>query len=169
VVDATLILDAFKKHESAHLRKLSDHLLADGALEDNATSIRLSIIAHALSKILEKPYYTRKKSEWERFIKKVEEGLTAVAENRGGLDKIEAAIIELDECFGRYTDNVLHRSKIRKGSNLYAWGITLTYAAKLVGVEESEILTQSAQTKMVDEEGVTITAESRLKNLEALL
>ena len=39
----------------------------------------------------------------------------------------------------------------------------------LVGVEESEILTQSAQTKMVDEEGVTITAESRLKNLEALL
>ncbi|MBR9681340.1 MAG: hypothetical protein GOV00_00915 [Candidatus Altiarchaeota archaeon] len=161
---------AFEKHESRHLRKLSDRILTDGALENKKELIRLSIVTHALSNILEKSYYKKKKSEWERFVKRVDEGLDNLLEgDRGAIEKLETAIVELDESFGRYADNILHRSQVRKGSNLYAWGITLTYAADLVGVEESEILTQSGQTRMVDEEGTTIVAGKRLKHLEEMM
>ena len=105
----------------------------------------------------------------ERFVRKVKEELKNVSEENKAVERLEAAIVELDESFGRYSDNVLRRSKIRKGSNLYAWGLTLSYAASLVGVEENELLTQSGQTRMVDEEGTTISAEKRLKHVEGLM
>ena len=169
VTNIKSVFEFFENNEALRLRKISDHFLAEGALEENHTLIRLSVVAHALSKILEKSYYKKKKSEWERFVKKIKTGLSELVENKDAINKIEAAIIELDECFGRYSDNILHISKVRKGSNLYAWGITLTYAAKLVGIDESEILSQSGQTRMVDEDGITINAEARLKNLEGMM
>lgn len=169
MVNVQSVKDAFEKHETSYLKKLSDHILADGAIENNKFLIRFAVITHALSSILEKSYYTRKKNEWERFLKKVGEELKDVSEENKAVERLEAAIVELDESFGRYSDNVLRRSKIRKGSNLYAWGLTLSYAASLVGVEENELLTQSGQTKMVDEEGTTINAEERLKHVEGLM
>lgn len=169
MVNVQLIKQAFEKHETIYLKKLSDHILADGALENKKYLIRLAVITHALSNILEKSYYTKKKGEWGRFVKKIQDNLGEVREESNAVEKLEAAIIELDESFGRYSDNVLYRSKIRKGSSLYAWGLALSYAASLVGVDENEILTQSGQTKMVDEEGATTGAEKRLKHLEGLM
>ena len=163
------IIRAFNKSETMSLRKLSDHIMAEGAMQNNRNLIRLAVATHALSSILEKNYYRSKKSEWERFVKTVVSGLHEYKKNEGAISKVEAAIIKLDEVFGRYTDNVLHRSRVRKGSTLYAWGMTLTLAAEMVGVEESEILSQSGQTKMVDEEGSTIHASKRLEHLEGIL
>jgi len=163
------VLDAFEQNGKGALRKLSDHILADGALKNDKSAIRLAIIAHALSNVLEKAYYRTRKSVWERFSRKIREGLQGVARGEPLIETLENALIELDENFGRYSDNVLHRSKIRRGSNLYAWGLTPTLASNLVDVEENEILSQSGQTKMVDEEGTSVSAEKRLKNLEELL
>jgi len=169
VVNIQEVKNAFEKHESIRLRKLSDHILAEGALDNKKSLIRFAVIAHALSNILEKTYYTNKKSEWEKFAKRIRENLNSLEKDDTAIDKLESVITELDKSFGRYADNILHRSKVRKGSNLYAWGITLTFAASLVGVNEEEILNQSGQTKMVDEEGTTIVAEKRLKHLEGLM
>ena len=78
-------------------------------------------------------------------------------------------ILELDHHYGRYSDNVLHLSKIRRGSTLYAWGLSLGLASKLVGIPEHEIMSHSGKTKIVDEESISKSATKRVKEAEEIL
>jgi len=163
------VMDAFLQGDISMLRNLSDEILAKGAIEENKELVKLAVIAHSLAKILEKKYYRREKKLWRDFVNRVVEGLKKAGKNVKGLEEIENAIIELDREHGRYTDNVLHLSKVRRGSTLYAWGLSLGVASKLVDVPEHEILSHTGKTKMVDEESVSKSASERLKEAEEVL
>lgn len=163
------MLETFKKSDSRLLRTLSDKIMVDGFVQKNKDLIRLSIIAHSLSKIVEKEYYKRDKVYWQKFSKELRGLLKELAEGKENIGEIEKTVIELDKHFGRYEDNIIHHSKIKKGSTLYAWGMSLTLAAKLVDVPEYELMKQSGKTKIVDEEGLGRSVSERLKNAEESL
>ena len=163
------ILRAFKEGDIKKLRNISDELLADGAVGNDKNLIKMAVISHALSKILEKEYYRRDKKYWKRFVENIEKELEECAKDPGSIKKLEEEIVRLDNHFGRYSDTVLYRSKIRRGSTLYAWGISLTLASKLVDVPEAEIMRHSGKTKMIDEDGVSKSAEERMKVAEEVL
>ena len=160
------ILETFKRGESRLLRSLSDKIMVDGFVQKNKDLIRLAVITHALSKIMDKEYYKRDKNYWQGFSKKLKELLRELAEGRENMNGLEKLIIELDKHFGRYKEDVIHHSKIKRGSTLYAWGMSLTLAAKLVDVPEYELMKQSGKTKIVDEEGLGKTISERLKAAE---
>jgi cytochrome c-type biogenesis protein CcmH/NrfG len=160
------ILDAFKKGESRLLRSLSDKIMVDGFVQKNKDLIRLAVITHALSKIMDKEYYKRDRNYWKGFSKKLKELLKELSEGKENMEEVEKTIIELDKHFGRYKEDIIHHSRIRRGSTLYAWGMSLTLAAKMVDVPEYELMKQSGKTKIVDEEGQGKTISERLKDAE---
>lgn len=163
------MLDIFKKSDSRLLRSLSNKIMVDGFVQKNKDLIRLSIVAHSLSRLVEKEYYKRDKNYWQSFSTKMRGLLKDLAEGKENISEIEKTVIELDKHFGRYKDNIIHHSRIKQGSTLYAWGMSLTLAAKLVGVPEYELMKQSGRTKIVDEEGLGKTISERLKNAEESL
>lgn len=157
------VLEFFKKSDPRRLRSLSDQIMVEGFVKKEKKEIRLAVISHSLSVIVQKDYYKKDKSYWANFSKKVEEYLK---DPYNYLDDLEHEITELDKHFGRYKENILHSSKIRKGSTLYAWGVSLTLASDLVDVPEYELMKQIGKTKIVDEEGTNISVLDRLKIAE---
>jgi CRISPR/Cas system-associated endonuclease Cas3-HD len=160
------LIEAFKSWDPKNPRNLSDRIMVEGFIQKNKDLIRLAIVSHALGKILEKDYYKRDRNNWNAFTHEMLEGLKELARGGTDLGVIEKAIIKFDEHFGRYKDNVLENSKIRKGSTLYAWGVSLTLASDMVGVSERELLSQIGRTKIVDEEEPGVSVSNRMKNAE---
>ncbi len=162
-------LNFFKKTDTKLLRNLSDKILIDGFIEKNNELINLSIVVHSLSKICEKDYYKKDGVYWKTFVDKIQANLEEVASDKAQVIILEKIIVELDNHFGRYKNNVLHRSKIRKGSTLYAWGVSLTLASQMVKIPEIELMKQIGRTKIVDEEAQIKTISERLKDAEEIL
>ena len=169
VREAFRVADAFLREDIGELRSLSDEILAKGAIEGSREMVELAVVAHALAKIIEKGYYRREKEVWRKFVNDVVKALREAGKNSRKIYEVEEIIKELDEKFGRYADNVIHLSKVKRGSTLYAWGISLTLASELVGVPEHEIMNHTGKTKMVDEEGKSKSASERLKEAEEVL
>lgn len=163
------ILDAFKKNDSKLLRNLSDKILAEGFVEKNKGLIRLAVVAHSLSKISEKDYYRKDQEHWNNFMKLVESGFRELEKRDEKISDVEKTVADLDEHFGRYKENIIHLSKIRKGSTLYAWGVSLTLASELVDVPEYELMKHIGSTKIVDEEGPGVDTSKRLGDAEEVL
>ena len=161
-------LEFFRKTDTKLLRNLSDKILIEGFIGKNKDLINLSIVVHSLSKICEKDYYKKDGVYWKTFVDKAQITLEGIANDRESVNFLEKIIVDLDEHFGRYKNNVLHRSKIRKGSTLYAWGVSLTLASKMVGVQEIELMKQIGRTKIVDEENQIKTISERLKDAEEI-
>ncbi|MBR9680860.1 MAG: hypothetical protein GOU98_03495 [Candidatus Altiarchaeota archaeon] len=156
----------FKNSDPRGLRSLSDQIMVEGFVKKDKKEIRLAVIAHSLSIIVQKDYYKKDKAYWDNFVSTLK---TQLNDSENFLDEIEKEIVELDGHFGRYKENVLHLSRIRKGSTLYAWGVSLTLASSLVDVPEYELMKQIGRTKIVDEEGSQTSVESRLKVAEESL
>ena len=163
------ILDAFKRTDSRNLRSVSDKVMVNGFIQKNPDLIRLAVLTHSLSKVVEKEYYKREAEYWGVFVKGVIDDLSNIEKDKGRIASLEKSIVELDQHFGRYKENVLHQSKIRKGSTLYAWGVSLTLASKMVGVPEYELMKQIGRTKIVDEEGLGKHVSDRLRDAEEIL
>ena len=167
--EAFKVMDAFLRNDIPGLRNLSDGILAKGAIEENKDLVELSIVAHALSKILQKEYYKKDRKLWKSFVNDIVNGLKDVGSGKKNVEEIVNRIKSLDEHFGRYSDNIIHMSRIRRGSTLYAWGFSLTLASSLVGAPEHEIMSHTGKTKIVDEENVSRSASERLKDAEEIL
>ena len=162
-------LNFFRKMDTKLLRNLSDKILIEGFIGKDNELIKLSIVVHSLSKICEKDYYKKDGVYWKTFVDKIQLNLEEIANDKLQVSLLEKIIIELDEHFGRYKNNVLHRSKIRKGSTLYAWGVSLTLASQMVKVQEIELMKQIGRTKIVDEENQIKVISERLKDAEEIL
>jgi len=169
VEHAAGVLAAFKKYDTNILRTLSDKILADGFIERNKQVIRLAIISHSLSKIAEKEYYRKDQEKWGNFMILIEKGFEELSKDDKKITVVEKAVVDLDKHFGRYKESIIHLSKIRKGSTLYAWGVSLTMASELVDVPEYELMKHIGSTKIVDEEGLGVSVSQRLKDAEDVL
>ena len=162
------VIKALRKGDVKELRKISDRILAEGAVAHDKNLVRLSVAIHSLAKIAEKDYYRKNRELWKKFLDDVEESLR-IYEKTGDVEMLEEVIVDFDRHFGRYTPNVLEISTIRRGSTLDAGGISLTLASKLVDVPEIEILKHIGKTRVVDEDGVSKAVEKRLRDAEEVL
>ncbi len=163
-----LLIEGIERESPETLRKASEELLRKGMEEDSKFLVRLSVIAHALSKIFGKEYYRKHRDVWEKFKEKIK-GILENANSLADLEKAEEIIRSLDKVYGRYVLKIVEQSKVKKASTLYAWGLSLTRACELVGVSEWYVMEQIGKTKIVDEEEVKADVKKRLEVAEEVL
>ncbi len=166
------LLIEVKRADVASIKRLGNDLIKTSAVAQNKSLIRLAMVCYALAKIYHKDYYRKNQMKWSEFeldlksnIRKAEEACREGDRERLSkwIDKMFDDIKKLDSSFGRFVSQVTDKAMVRKGSTLYAMGLSLGRAAELTGATKWELLRASGKTRMSDEEKVTKSLKERLE------
>lgn len=138
----------FRKKDIKKLRALSNHVIEDASIYQEDYIISLAIILYTLSKILEKGDYENNPG-WNSFyknsindIKKLIHYITKSKfdDYSETLKKFLAEIKSLDKKVPMYIEELLNSSRIKKGSSVYSYGISLGRAAEMLGISKWELM-----------------------------
>jgi len=163
---------AFKEEDVRELRRLSDHITEDASIFQDDYSISLAIILYTLSKILEKEKYQNYK-EWKSFYKNclgLLDNLKKDLEKSNfdiyskDLQELLSLIKDLDKKVPLYIEELLNSSRIKKGSNLYGYGLSLGRAAELLGISKWELMGYVGNINLPYDSNEKITAKDRYNN-----
>jgi len=141
---------ALEKRDALKLRRISADAISEAAIEQHRELIMLGLVDYALSKILSKTHYEKSAEE---FYKKILDYFKAAKDEGEGnllknLEKIEDAVIKLDESEGRYEENIMQKARTKKAVKLYYGGLSLRRASELTGANPSDVLNMVGQGKI---------------------
>ncbi|MEK6974459.1 MAG: hypothetical protein AABW41_04460 [Nanoarchaeota archaeon] len=138
----------FRKKDIKKLRALSDHVIEDASIYQEDYIISLAIILYTLSKILEKGDYENNPG-WNSFYKNsmnnIKKLIYHITKSKFDdysdiLKRLLADIKNLDKEVPMYIEELLNSSRIKKGSSVYSYGISLGRAAELLGISKWELM-----------------------------
>ncbi|MCD6523188.1 MAG: hypothetical protein J7K68_05590 [Candidatus Diapherotrites archaeon] len=149
--------DAFKRRDITRLKEISNIAIEQAAMNEDKELVDLSLIAYALYKLLSKQHF-KKKKEWKHFLADVETDLDeAVKMSREGMslhgileEDIIRDISEIDESYGNYVKDILHKARIKQASRVYALGMSLQKAIELTGADRLEVYNYIGTTRIHD-------------------
>lgn len=164
--------DAFKKGDSAEVKKLSDHTINTASRTQDADNIAVAVIVYSLGKLLERERY-QEYSGWKGFEKVVNESLDLAYKNlkkgdeegtRKDLENIRREIGKISGKLRKNIKEVFRRAQISKASRIYEHGVSAERTAKLLGITMYELANYAGETGIADvKEGRTISAKERIK------
>ncbi len=147
---------AFEGGNITELKRLSEEFAGEAFSGDSAENMRLSIVAYACAKFLEKPYVVRDPA-WPAFRK----GLLSLMDEAVGdrsagkkqqasacLEKSVSLIVGMGDEIGRFVLGVVEKAKVKAVAEIYARGASLGTAAELSGAQKRELAAYISATKM---------------------
>ncbi len=159
----------FKNENIKGLRKLSDTLIQNSSVMQDDYMISLAIVIYTLSKILEKQQF-ESSSGWNSFYKSILKNITLLSKNmeKSEFDKykqnMKSLILEIkriDMKASTYIEELMKSSKIKKGSNLYTYGLSLGRAASLLGISKWELMGYLGNVELKDKKFKSMNMVSR--------
>jgi len=166
------LIEHIERDEIMKVKTLSNDLIEEGLITQVPVTIKLAILFYALFKVYQKRHYRKDELKWKAFDSEMRSDLMALAdclyrddapETEATLNGVMDDIKTLDSSFGRYIEKVTEKAMVKKGTTLYALGLSLGTAAQLSGASEWEILHFSGKTRTADTD-----AESRVGLLNRL-
>lgn len=150
-------LAANLENENAfELRKLSNDLIEEAITSEDYRTVDMSLIAYALSKIMEKPHFVESK-KWADFKKSLlshfreEETKERTIEDVPHLlNDVLKHLSDFDRDAGNYATNVIEQARVKQASRLYALGVSLSKAADMTHVGKTELLGYVGMTRIHD-------------------
>ncbi len=164
------ILEAVKEKDVITLKLLSNHTIHNASIFQDEDSISVAVIAYSLSKIIER-YKFNETKEWLRFYNDIVNDLSNVqkellGENievyKGILKKIFEIIEEFDHKLAIYVQQVIEKSKIKKGSVIFEHGISIARVAQLLGISRWDLMSYVGKTNVFDYEKEALDVKDRL-------
>ncbi|RMF54355.1 hypothetical protein D6745_05550 [Candidatus Woesearchaeota archaeon] len=148
---------ALKQRDSHLLAKLSNFTIHNSSIFQDEDSITTALVAYALSKIIarEKDQISDSDVDYIRkAIQKLQDHLRKNQEElfRDDMNTLIEDIKRLDSKVSIYFDEILQKSRIKKGSAIYSHGISLARVAKILGVSQWELMSYVGNTRIIDEE-----------------
>ncbi len=175
VIDKSIV--AFSKGDIPSLMDQSDRTVHNSSIFQDKYSITTAVVIFSLYKIMEKNNYTEY-SGWEKFEKTVLFELKKAKVNlRGGdmdkylgsLKRIVKEMNRLEKNVGRFVDQVIHRSKVKKATNIHRHGISSTLVAELLDIPTWDVKSYLGATKEFDAPfNITKSVKDRVKIAEGL-
>ncbi len=156
---------AFRRKNAKELRRINDAFVSLLIRERDPQLVRYAVISYILSKIVSKPRYMERKEK----IKVIHSALLELIHSPKALDKVERAIVELDEEDPRFLFDLFTKAKVKLAATLYAKGVSLGVASKLTGIPKGEILSYAGKTMMFDRLKAEVDVKERVKRLERWL
>ncbi|MBI2671261.1 hypothetical protein HYX18_04780 [Candidatus Woesearchaeota archaeon] len=162
--------NAFRKKDIKRLRQLSDHIVEDASIFQDDYTLSLAIILYTMSKILEKGNYEAYHA-WGSFYKSSVSDLKKLLKYLGNsnfkkysetLRNLLQQIKNIDKKVPLYIEELLNSSRIKKGSNLYAYGLSLGRAAELLGISKWELMGYIGNLDISNENLRTLNIKERL-------
>ena len=159
--DAISILEVEEERDVADLRELSNHTVHNASIFQDEDSISIAILIYSLSKVIErregKLNYNSILNLLRNAKKNLEQNKIDVYRNTVG--KIFSFISTIDTKLKLYMEEVINQAQIKKGSKLYAHGMSLGRAADILGISQWELMFYIGKTRLTDMDGGVGTQE----------
>ncbi len=168
-----------KQDKPKQLMGLSDRIIHSASIYQDKYSLQLATAIYALAKIMLNDYVRRKfYKKYEAFIQKSIVLLTKARDllSKRKIDeyyKVMSDLLKLigdtDKRLGEYIEEVIRHAMIKKGSRIYAHGISMGRVAEILGISEWELMEKTGW--MPEKEFIpteTLPPRERLKEAEEL-
>tara|TARA_Y100000310_G_C20698161_1_gene827212 strand:+ start:4350 stop:4916 length:567 start_codon:yes stop_codon:yes gene_type:complete len=158
-----LIIKAVKKDDNNALRTIGEKAIQQASLYQDKDSISIAVIAYALSKLSHRcdihcdDAWMKSKRAVIQNLHKLQNVLRndLFQKYKPQIKLLLKQIGQMDKKLGLYIEEVIEKSKIKKGSAMHAQGISLGRTSELLGISQWELLDymgKTTLTEFVDEE-----------------
>lgn len=167
--DVTDILKVEEEKDVADLRELSNHVIHDASIFQDEDSVSIAILIYSLSKVIER---REGKLNYKVLLGLIMDARKDLEQNRiDGYRKIIKKLFKfistIDTKLKLYIEQVINQAEIKKGSKLYAHGISLGRAAEVLGISQWELMFYIGKTKLPDIKG-GVSVRQRLSYARSL-
>jgi len=152
------IIDAVAKKDNVRLKVISNYTIHNSSIFQDEDSISIATITYSLSNIIERYKFTETK-QWAEFHNNIITCLKdarkeLIKDNLGAYKNILKDIFKVIENFDHklaiYVQEVIERSKIKKGSAILAHGISLGRVAEILGVSSWDLMDYIGKTNVFE-------------------
>jgi len=160
-----------KNLNAAKLKDMSSLTIANGSIYQDEDSISIAVVTYALSKIIER-VHLKKPEHWKNFHQHILDNLNYAKNHltknktmqyRNAIKNLFSTINQLDSKLALYIQEVVEKSKIKKGTSLYEHGISIARVCELLDICNWELMDYVGKTQISDSEKDITSALSRLK------
>jgi hypothetical protein len=146
------ILRIKEERDAAEIKELSNHTMHNASIFQDEDSISIAILIYALSKIIER---RENEIDCNPIIKLIKEAKEFIDKNnfykyRNKVKNIFDFISSIDSKLKLYIVEVIKQAQIKKGSKLYAHGISSARAAEILGISQWELVSYIGKTQLTN-------------------
>ncbi len=150
------IYSYFKSRNMKGMRKLNDQILKTAVINFSKELFDLAVYSYILSKIISKPRFLSE--EYKEWLESIEIDLLTISECledskkewNESISHLKKSITSLEKTDSRYVLSLIKKGEIKSAATLYAQGLSLGLASKIIGVEQQELLNYAGKTMMFD-------------------
>ena len=152
------VVDILRKkdiRDIIELKHLSDATIGNASIFQDEDSISVAIFIYALSKVIERREGQLNYGFIRKMIIAARDDIKSERADlfRNSMKKAFDFISSLDSKLKLYVEEVIKQAEIRKGSKLYAHGISLARTAEILGVSQWELMAYVGNTRLTDSAG----------------
>jgi len=148
--DVVAILGVEEDRDIVDLRELSNHTVHNASIFQDEDSVSIAILVYALSKIIERREGRFNYKPVIKLLSNAKKDLEEerVSDYRRKVRKLFDFISSVDSKLKLYIEKVINQAEIKKGSKLYAHGISLGRAAEILGISQWELMSYVGKTRV---------------------
>ncbi|MBW2967526.1 hypothetical protein KY362_03495 [Candidatus Woesearchaeota archaeon] len=153
------------KQDAKQLKELSDYTLHNASIFQDEDSLTIAVVIYALSKLLERwGYDTEYADQARNFLGSAQFSLEGLRmdEYHDKVKKLLEFIAAVDKQFRLYVDKAIEKARVKKGSRLHEYGISIARAAQLLETGRWELMSYVGKTRIHDEEDMLTGVVQRL-------
>jgi len=152
------------------LKELSTHVTHDSAIFQDSDAITIAIIIYSLSKVIERGMNQKTKRTIISELVSAKKDLSEDKYNsyRNRIDRIVKQIRNIDQKMRMYLQDVLRQAAIKKGSNIYAHGVSLSRVAEILGLSQWDLMSYIGNTNISEEFDISANLKNRIAFAKSL-
>ncbi|MCP3684880.1 MAG: hypothetical protein GY861_19635 [bacterium] len=151
-----------KNGDALRLRELSNHTIHNASIFQDEDSLSIAVVVYSISKILERNGIDKEKIA-SMFLKA---SFFLEKNDEKGYRKVTKDILKFisrkDSKLRIYIEEVVRQAEIKKGTGLFAHGISVAQASFLLGISQWELMNYIGKTRITDEFPEGMNVQKRL-------
>jgi hypothetical protein len=164
----TLAIKIIDTKDGDALKEISNHTIHNASIFQDKDSITIAVLIYAISKIAD-----RSKSLDPKIIKELSSAKRCLEEEdifsyEKSLKQLLGIISKIDKKMDFYIQHIIDEAGIKKGSKLYAHGISVAQTAEIFGITQWELMKYLGQTNIPEEFVDEVEIKERIKKARIL-
>jgi len=158
-----------KSKDPVGLMDLSNRTVHDASIFQDEDSVGIAVIIYSLSKLIQRSDKSVS-HKLSSYLKKSVEALSSknISAFRKYMKTVIGEIPVIDSKLKLYIEEVVNQAQIKKGSRIYAHGISMARACEMLGVTQWEMMNYIGKTSIPDTGKDEFGIKSRLNLARSL-
>ncbi len=168
---ALAILEKPEERGVFELEELSNHIIHSATIFQDEDSISAAVLIYSIYKTIERAGVNPE--VYSRIRPKLREACSALENKefegyRAAAKEMSKIISEIDVKFKKYVEEIMDKAKIKKGTSIYAHGISIARVAEILGISQWDLMNYVGKTEITEFSVGGLDIESKLKYVRGI-